>query len=181
MRTLHIHFVWTYICTRIENNTLLHHKPLLVCIHLHSSAQVHVDIGHMLWLLCPLHMFQLCNRLNSRFHRPVKQFRTITNPHPISTCKFYTTEIFLPAFLQHLFKYKHYLIVNTFLGGVRNVQSGWDETGVFETGVVMVDGVDGEVVVIHGLLFFSTLHARLQYAVKHQPSPSVLLYIKLPT
>lgn len=126
-------------------------------------------------------MFQLCNHLNSTFHHSVKQLRTIINPQPKSTCKFYKIEIFIPVFLQHLFKHKHYLIVNTFLGGVRNVQSGEDGTGNFEPVVVVVDGVDGGVVALHGLLFFSTLHARLQYAVKHQPSPSVLLYIKLPT
>lgn len=60
------------------------------------------------------------------------------------------------------------------------MQSREDGTGGFVLVVVVVDGIDG-VVVLHGPLFFSTLHARLQYAVKHQPSPSVLLYIKLPT
>lgn len=51
--------------------------------------------------------------------------------------------------------------------------------GVAELNVV-VEGVGG-VVEGHGLASFSTLHVELQYAVKHQPSPSVLLYMKLPT
>lgn len=43
-------------------------------------------------------------------------------------------------------------------------------------GVVIGTGV---VVCRHGLERFFTLQASLQYAEKHQPSPSVLLYIKL--
>lgn len=37
----------------------------------------------------------------------------------------------------------------------------------------------GGVVCEHGLECFSTLQASVQYAEKHQPSPSVSLYIKL--
>lgn len=38
----------------------------------------------------------------------------------------------------------------------------------------------GGVVDPHSLASFSTLQVKLQYAVKHQPAPSVLLYIKFP-
>lgn len=43
---------------------------------------------------------------------------------------------------------------------------------------VVVGGVVG-VVGLHGPAVFSTWHVTPQYAVKHQPAPSVILYIKL--
>lgn len=47
---------------------------------------------------------------------------------------------------------------------------------------LVVVGVGGVVVVVdwHGLASFSTSHDKWQYAVKHQPAPSVLLYMRLP-
>lgn len=52
---------------------------------------------------------------------------------------------------------------------------------VLLSAVVMMRVVEGGWVVDgHGLASFSTLQVKLQYAVKHQPAPSVLLYIKVP-
>lgn len=75
---------------------------------------------------------------------------------------------------------------NTFRGGVRNKQSLY--FGVVDIlavagllSVVIMTVVEGAGVVNrHSLASFSTLQVKLQYAVKHQPPPSVLLYIKVP-
>lgn len=52
--------------------------------------------------------------------------------------------------------------------------------GVLSAVVMMTVVEAGGVVDGQGLASFSTLHVKLQYAVKHQPAPSVLLYIKVP-
>lgn len=76
---------------------------------------------------------------------------------------------------------------NTFRGGVRNVQSrplgvvcALVVAAVLPVVVMMTVVEGGGVVDSHGLASFSTLQVKLQYAVKHQPAPSVLLYIKDP-
>ena len=70
----------------------------------------------------------------------------------------------------------------TFLDGVRYEQSFGGPVDpvvvIFGDPVVVVAGVVG-VIGLHGPAVFLTSHAREQYAVKHQPAPSVILYIKL--
>lgn len=67
-----------------------------------------------------------------------------------------------------------------FCDGVVALEVVLGDAGLLFAVVMMTVVEGGGVVDWHGLASFSTLQVKLQYAVKHQPAPSVLLYIKVP-